>query len=520
MANKDRHASAEPLVQAALENNLDLLRQSFPESSRDERVWALANAAAQGHVAAVRELLALEVDPNGQTEIQGLAQVAPPLYQALRHGHSAIARMLVEAGARTDATEPLNGHSMLAELVHDFAPLAILGEALELGADVNDGGRSGYTPLGAALYRSRSAVAQWLVERGADPNQGRTIWDAFTFGGIVPLRLVIEAGADIGQRHGHGRTLLELAAEYNRPLHFDYLLSKGSDLSTIEQSLPLAASAGLTHAVSNLLAEQGQPVDQPDRHGRTPLAMSVASNRTDVIRTLLEAGADPNQRFRCQWQEPDWGAMQAFHHQLEAWDEDQASLLTIAVFQENHVATALLLDAGADPNIASCGWTPLHFACVQGHPALAELLLLGGADPEVRNEQGNTPLLIAVDCEQLKAFRVLREFGANLHALDEEGYSALATAALKGHAELVRTLLDEGLDPNQPTRSGFTPLMNAAEACHLEAVCALLRSGADPTLRDPEGRTALDIATQLRDAGEPGDEEEWDGLLKILGAQS
>ena len=520
MAPHDDISSAEPLVRAALENDLDRLRQIFNDCSQGERARSLTSAAAVGHEEVVRELLSLGVDPNEPAELVGLSAAAPPLYFALIRGHHAIARLLVDGGAAMDATEPSSGHSILTELVHDSAPIATLAAALDLGADVNDGGLSGYTPLGAAFYRSRGAVAKWLVENGADPNKGRTTWDAFTFSGIVPLRLVIEAGADLSRRYQPDVTLLELAAEYNRPLHFDYLLAKRCDPSRLEGDLPLAASAGLTHAVKSLLESGAQAVDQPDRHGRTPLAMAVASNRTEVIRLLLAAGADPNQLFRCNWQEPDWGEMQPFQHQIDAWHEDQSTMLTIAVAQENCVATAMLLDAGADPNLAAGGWTPLHFACANGLEILAEMLLLAGADLEARNEQGNTPLLLAVDWERLTVYRLLREFGADLRAMDEEGFSALATAALTGNAELVQTLLDDGLDPDQTSRDGFTPLMHAAEGCHQEAVCVLLQGGADPSLQDPQGRTPLEIAIEQRGESEPDEDEGWDDLIEILRANS
>ncbi|MFH0947290.1 MAG: ankyrin repeat domain-containing protein [Planctomycetota bacterium] len=520
MAQYDDFSSTEPLVRAALEGNLDRLRQIFHDCSDDEKARSLTGAAAVGHAEIVRELLSLGVDPDKPAEIVGLSAAAPPLYFALLCGMHGVARLLVDAGASMDATEPGNGHSILAELVHDSAPIEILDAALELGADVNDGGLSGYTPLGAALYRSRGAVARWLVGKGADPNKGRTTWDAFTFSGIVPLRLVIEAGADIGRRYLPDVTLLELAAEYNRPLHFDYLLAKGCDPSRLEADLPLASSAGLTHAVKSLLAKGEQAVDQPDRHGRTPLAMAVASDRTEVVRLLLEAGADPNQLFVCEWQEPDWGEMQLFHHHISSWHEDQSSMLAIAVCQENYVATAMLLDAGADPNLTASSWTPLHFACANGLEILAEMLLLGGAGLEARNEQGNTPLLLAVDWEKPRVYQVLKQYGADLRAVDEEGFTALAIAALNGNAELVQALLDDGLDPDQANQDGFTPLMQAAEGCQLETVRVLLRRGADPSLRDSKGRTALDLAIEQGNECEPEDDAEWDDLVEFLRTNS
>ena len=508
----------EPLVQAALEDDLQRVQELFLLSPPEEQAGCLVNAAALGHFAIVEELLGRGVDPNAQAALHGLDGVAPALFFALYQEQFSIARLLVKSGANPSATEPNHGHSILAELVHDYAPIETLEIAMELGAPIDDQGESGYTPLGAALYRSRIAVAQWLIRAGAEPNHDRTISDALSFGGIVPLRMVLEAGADLNRRHESGATLLELAAEYNRPLHLNYLLWKGCDPSRLEQDLPLACSAGLVDAVRKLLIQDPHSVERPDRHGRTPLAMAAASNQTEVIRILLEADADPNQRFNCKWAPPDWGAMAAADHQLEAWNEDRASMLSLAVHYGNCVAAALYLDAGADPNLQDTGgWTPLHLACAGGFRELAELLITSGAELEALNEQVNTPFLIAVEWNRREVIRCLQSFHVDLTVVDGEGFSGLASAALHGHAELARELLDLGLDPDQRTTSGETPLMLAASNCHVELVRILLTHGADRSLKDPEGRTALQLAFQEREDLDEDELEDFNALLSLFG---
>lgn len=520
MAGNASSSAIEPLVRAALDGDLERLRRRYPASGDDERARALANAAAAAKEDSVRELLSLGADPNRPAEIVGYGFVAPPLYFALRHGRPAIARRLVESGADIDATEPRTGHPIVSELVHDGCPLEILEVALDLGADLDGVGRSGYTPLCAALDRGRSGAARWLVEQGADPNVGRCAQEALRGGGIGAWRLLLEAGLDLDRRYEPDVTLLELAAEYNRPEVFDYLRARGGDPSSLEPDLPLAASAGLESAVRRLIEEDAHPVDRPDRHGRTPLAMAVASGRTEVVRFLLEVGAEPNQQFRCEWREPDWGGLQSGDHPIDFFHEDHAGMLEGAVRRGDLVAAALLLDAGADPNAAPATWTPLHFAGAQGDSGLVELLLLAGADLEARNAQGNTPLLIAVDSGQRGVLGALREAGADLFAVDEEGHDALAVAALGNRAELVEILVEAGLDPNRANHEGQTPLMLAAEMGSHEALRTLLRNGADPSRRDPEGRTALDLAIETRDALFADDPEEWDAMIGDLRANS
>jgi len=293
--------------------------------------------------------------------------------------------------------------------------------------------------------------------------------------------------------------------------------AKGGDERA--RALVSAAATGRVDSAGELLSLGADP-ERPDRHGRTPLAMAVVFGRTEVVRLLLETGADPDQQFRCEGKDPDWGELPSDDPVIHSFHEDRASMLECAVRRGDPAVADLLLDAGADPNLAPATWTPLHFACAHGSLELVGRLLRAGADLEARNAQGNTPLLIAVDCAQRGVLRPLREAGADLLAVDEEGHSALAVAALGGHAELVEILMDAGLDPNQATHEGCTPLMLAAEMGHREALRALLRGGADPSRRDHAGRAALDIAIETRDAFYADEAEGWEELIGDLRANS
>jgi hypothetical protein len=74
----------------------------------------------------------------------------------------------------------------------------------------------------------------------------------------------------------------------------------------------------------------------------------------------------------------------------------------------------------------------------------------------------------------------------------------VALAARRGHLDVLRLLLEGGAQaaPEGDPREAPTALMEAASAGHQEAVALLLEFGADPALRDREGRTAADYATE------------------------
>ncbi len=105
--------------------------------------------------------------------------------------------------------------------------------------------------------------------------------------------------------------------------------------------------------------------------------------------------------------------------------------------------------------------------------------------------------------------------GADVNLRNEEGRTAVMIAAGNADEDMVAVLLEKGADVNMASPSGgTTALMLAARAGNRNVVNALLEAGADPEIADARGRTASDyaadaghqrIAHQLR-VGDGGDE--------------
>lgn len=112
------------------------------------------------------------------------------------------------------------------------------------------------------------------------------------------------------------------------------------------------------------------------------------------------------------------------------------------------------------------GNTPLNVAIKQGNDALVRQLVQQGADPNIRDNEGNTPLNVAI------------KRGGNFSA--------------------VMLLLQGGADPNIRDNEGNTPLNVAVKRYYGydTVVKLLLQHGADPNIRDNEGNTPLAVATR------------------------
>jgi len=103
-----------------------------------------------------------------------------------------------------------------------------------------------------------------------------------------------------------------------------------------------------------------------------------------------------------------------------------------------------LLAHGADPNLADIyGWTPLMRAIDLGRPGIARVLLDSArADPDVRNENGHTALHHAAAHGFEPLVRLLLARGADPGARDREGRTPATVARLQGHPDVAKVLQD------------------------------------------------------------------------------
>jgi len=181
----------------------------------------LVEAAAGGHLATVRRLVAEKADVNAATKA-GLR----PLYAAAEAGHNSVVEFLLTKGARPD--EPsLDGETA----AHAAARGGHLDGLVALvGANADATARSGHarTPLHTAAACGHLECARLLLAAGADPNaadaRGNTpLHRAAAYGHSAIADLLVKAGARLAARNRQRRTPRDVAREYHHPAMADHL---------------------------------------------------------------------------------------------------------------------------------------------------------------------------------------------------------------------------------------------------------------------------------------------------------
>lgn len=333
---------------------------------------ALLNSVRNGDTPETLSLLQAGANPDAERDARGNTA----LHLAALHGQDDIARALVDAGACTEAltkddrTTPLRlaaerGHlrtvqvlldaevNMEAEDALDRAtPLhaaaeaghtSVVEELIRRGAKIEARASSGQTPLRWALSLGRAGTARVLLQLGADPDAPDRL-------GACCLHAVASLGSEPNCNHFEWEPSLTFPA-----MMAELLLASGASVGRARCRPPLSTPLDTEDGVVG--------VDVSNAHfgGETPLHIASRESSLQVVKVLLENGADPNARTCAEK-----GGFSPLHS-AAAPGNGSTSRSVVQV----------LLEAGADvDSVAADGMTtPLRLACQNAAVGCVEELL-------------------------------------------------------------------------------------------------------------------------------------------------
>lgn len=204
--------------------------------------------------------------------------------------------------------------------------------------------------------------------------------------------------------------------------------------------------------------------------GWTPLHLAAVLDEKDAAALFLSKGADPN-----------------------AEDYDMQTPLHATV---NREIAEMLVARGANVDVRDrSGFSPLHVAAADGYVSIAELLLENGADADAKDNNGRTPLHEAATGGHFEVAELLFSRGASVDPRDDAmGWTPLHLAAQHEYEHILMLLIAKGADINAWDESGYTALHMAAMGESKSVAEGLLKSKCLTGIKNHHGQTAKDIA--------------------------
>jgi ankyrin repeat protein len=229
-------------------------------------------------------------------------------------------------------------------------------------------------------------------------------------------------------------------------------------------------------------------------HGRV-LAVLIASGKLDID------SQDSMRRTALWWASRNRYEMLARlllavdSASINSWDKSNSTPLIVAVEQFNLEIVRMLLEKGADIHANSQGVSALYVASSAGYSQIVSLLLDKGANVDLRTDGHDTAIQIALAKGHIETAMLLFEKGANVNAQGGIRGNALQVALAMGHKEIAMRLLAKGADIN--VQGGFygNALQAASANRQNELVALLLERGADVNAQGGEYGSALQAAT-------------------------
>jgi ankyrin repeat protein len=407
------------------------------------------------------------------------------LHWAVRRADVETARALIRKGARVNAANRFGVTPLL--LAATNADVVLVDELLAAGANPNVALPDGETILMAAARAGSPEAVQVLLQRGADPNarertQGQTalMWAA-AHNNAAAVHALAEAGADVN-------TL-------SSPL--DYPLFKWTLNGMVSTALPRGRWTALMFAAREnaiesvrALIDAGADLNLQDGEGSTALVLSIVNTHFDLAAVLLERGADPNVA-----DETGMAALYAAVDMRTLAPMLARPPLKLTATLDPIDLVKMLLEHGADPNAQlkkpiigrqhgagdtdlGQGATPLMRAAKSHDLTLMRALLDGGADATVTQREFTNAMMLAAGGGGRGVAYSVRPF----------------QVTPKSEAEAVQLLLERGADVNAFNANGMTALHYAAQRGANPIVTLLAERGAILDLKNKQGRTPLDLS--------------------------
>lgn len=479
-------------VKALLKQGADV------NAAQGDGMTALHWAATNGDVAMAQMLLAAGANVRATTRLGGITA----LHLATQGGQAQVAAVLIVAGSEPNLTTTTGATPLM--LAARSGNTETVTRLVEVGADINAKEKTyGQTALMIAAGLDRADVVRLLLAKGADWKAASSVADL----------TALTAPAEGEGRPGNAAAAPRIDVPgVTRGYRYNELIGAQGGLT----ALHFAARQGSASAV-RALAEGGVDLNAASPGDRaTPLLVALINGHLDLAAYLVDRGANPNLASNAGVS-PLYATLNVQWAPIAAYPQPRAHLQQSRTYLD---VMKLLLDQGADPNVRvrrkvwyssynfdqsgmdEAGATPFWRAAYAADVAAMKLLVSYGADPLIPTTRlfsrrspedpvagadksgrpvvpiggpGASPLLAAAGPGYAMGFAgnshhhspggmlpavkyLVEELGLDVNVVDQDGNTTVHNAAARGDTEMVRYLASQGADVKKVNRAGQTTI--------------------------------------------------------------
>ena len=257
---------------------------------------------------------------------------------------------------------------------------------------------------------------------------------------------------------------------------------------------PLHLAAGRGHLeVVKYLVEKGADVNARNKYGWTPLHCAIEIYGGGIAHFEIVPAGENTFELKEKKREASSGEIVRYliknGADVNAKDNEGYTPLYYAITLEDMESAHILIENGSNVNERTEESTLFHILVAKGNLELVKLAVERGANINARDKDGLTLLHYALAGRKTRIFKYLVKKGADIHVRDIQGLTILHYAAILGNFEVVKYLIEKkGFDPNVKSLNNETPLHRASVSCNLEIIKYLVEEkGVDVNVKNDKG---------------------------------
>merc|ERR1719334_665018 len=491
--NAQRHSDQFTMLNVAVRDNLVgmfqlLLKQGANVHEKDGKGRTPLFVAAQFNRIGAIQFLLKNNEYNGRAPLRIVEQNNLIRFVWLPIEHKVDVVAITESGRNVFHAAANQGHTNVLRMIYEHITTVWNGEEQKISDFVNLGDLKGLTPLYSACCGYHVDAVNYLVNtvkvdvQKAAPlfTAVKRLYDRKRFD-VIRLLLGLKVGVTplVTARTKEEIQIVQLMLQHNPDVNVQF--------DNRETSIIVVAQEGYKEIVIATQKEyisHRADIHAADEKGRTALHLATISRNCNFVEVLLS------------------GASLDLINQRD--HTSGSTIMMKAVRKGDFSMLQLLLNHQADPTLTdNNGETPLMIAMtiVRNHSyytdrrkVLEVLLSHPSVDTDTLDQHGRTPLCFAVEMENTNLVKLLLRNEVNVDVAAESGQTPLIIAIIKNYIGIIEVLLEHQADTERRDCEGRTPLIIATESNRIEIVRLLLKYKANLKATDCDGRTPLMIA--------------------------